>query len=74
MERLKIVDDVFTFPMYWPLHLPMGDKTDWPKVVLGELIIQYSIMPNIIKHIQLGRYKIDIRLIDNKSDIYMKQR
>ena len=66
MEQLKIVANVFTFPMYWPLHLPMGDKTDWPKVVLGELIIQYSIMTNVIKHIQFGRYNIEIRVIDNK--------
>ena len=48
MDQLKIVANVFTFPMYWPLHVPMGDKTDWPKVVLGELIIQYSILPNVI--------------------------
>ena len=48
MEPLKIVANVFTFPMYWPLHVPMGDKTDWPKVVLGELIIQYSILPIVI--------------------------
>ena len=48
MERLKIVAKVFTFPMYWSLHLPMGGKTDWPKVDLGELTIQYSILPNVM--------------------------